>query len=1178
MFEHSSLQEAYTGSLIAGKGKFLNNIRTIMERTKLKQEDWARVRFGAGTPWRRCWCVITPPDEKEYQKLQKTLKKRTAYDRSTPILKGDLKFYENKKITKKTKPIATITDLYSAYAIYPQSKPLIDQSTLVKLEGQITVHSSPETTTEGFIFAMPEAHPAVSGFEMLLRFLFPVWDAFALYGRPTRLIADVLDPRGLMFALPKDRRYGYLDILDVASLVHTEGSQNWTERRWRKEMKDLTSKRMTAPQFADGGASLGRRRNTTSRTSLPSGRSASLKFDESASVRSTPGTRQGSPDPPSERLDGGTESPRRVDSAPPGAMAATRHQRSASDANGYKNTSRLAHETNANDEYDLAPPPPTHRLAMNGEGGSYDGSDRATPELEAPRPGLIPEVQAMAARTPPPAPVAAPPAFQHGPTQKPPVRPYQAPDLRRANSAIDAATLSQLADASNVPLSATVAAAGTSVAWGQNEDATRSDEMQSVGHGRPWMDGGQGGLYPWDARSRSAEDLPYRQVPPINNPRSRQPNARLPTIPASPFIEQSEPSPRPSYFEPAAPPVPEHGEPPASSFPQLLPPLAAASAETSTSNYDQQMNSGFHQMSLSPPPQGVQRKPLPTGPTPPPEDGRAFSLSSDAGSLRDHLVDVDALDALVPQSPPRQQPLQRVITRESTTQDNESEPDYASTKSSDTKESAERPRFGVLRTVGTPEPTLQPTVVVGDAHYGSSTEPQINPSTDIPEVDFGATYALTPGIRPDTSGTLTPSDMGKDGQRVRYTDGSSPGHEERRTLSPAGSTRHSPAGSRSNTPGPSPGGSVGRASPASVLDPRRTHSRTSSNEHILADQRTPGRNSPLGVPWQPGSTIGTGASGRPGLSPEDWVQQRARVASQPHVPSSRLASAPIPLYAHGRSASSGDVPPLGRNPSGDYSQTQQQTNSRSPSGATTPNRPSSRAASYMLNGGRASPVADVTQHLSAHERMHVSRMTGAPLVHLTNNPRTTHQRQPSYGLIGAIEAREKEKAAIKKGGNTVAVQMAIDAHHRHQSADQQRRERARAEREQAQALAAAQQAFAFQQQQQLAAQGQFMQQQQQQQQQGYMGAQPQGYGVPPQFYAQQQQQQQQAYGPLSPGFIPGQQPYLPQQQMAMPIQMPRQQDRPLTREEADELQERARALNQARGLPHTGGPAPKRFF
>lgn len=247
MYEHATLQEAYTGSLIAGKGKTLNSIRSILDKTRFKHEDWARVRFGAGTPWRRCWCVVSPPDEKELQKLQKQMKKTSIYDRHKTILKGDIKFYESKKVTKKSKPIATIRDAYSAYAVFPQSKPLIEQSTLVKVEGQIMIHSTPESATEGFVFIMPDVHPAVSGFEIMLRFLFPVFDVFNLYGRPERLIADVLDSRGLMFAMPSDRRYGYLDLLDVAGLIHTEGSQNWNEREWRKRMKDLTSQRMSNP-------------------------------------------------------------------------------------------------------------------------------------------------------------------------------------------------------------------------------------------------------------------------------------------------------------------------------------------------------------------------------------------------------------------------------------------------------------------------------------------------------------------------------------------------------------------------------------------------------------------------------------------------------------------------------------------------------------------------------------------------------------------------------------------------------------------------------------------------------------------------------------------------------------------------------------------------------------------
>ncbi|TWU77099.1 hypothetical protein ED733_008169 [Metarhizium rileyi] len=285
MFEHSTLQEAYTGALIAGKGKTLNNINVIMERSRMKSEQWVRVRFGAGVPWRRCWCVVSPPDEKEYQKQQKELKKRSAYDRShVPTLKGDIKFYDSRKDGKKQKkaqPIATITDAYSAYAIYPQAKSLIDASTLLKIEGQVTVHADPPSATEGFIFIMPEVHPAVSGFEMLLRFLFPTWDSFGLYGRPGRLVASVLDPRSLMFAMPKHKRYGYLEIIDVSTLILDEGSRTWAEREWRKRLKDATGTRMNA--LEDGSRSHSRSVSRSStRLSFGSGGRSKVGFADEA--------------------------------------------------------------------------------------------------------------------------------------------------------------------------------------------------------------------------------------------------------------------------------------------------------------------------------------------------------------------------------------------------------------------------------------------------------------------------------------------------------------------------------------------------------------------------------------------------------------------------------------------------------------------------------------------------------------------------------------------------------------------------------------------------------------------------------------------------------------------------------------------------------------------------------
>ncbi|KAJ5893333.1 hypothetical protein N7495_005024 [Penicillium taxi] len=244
MYEHTSLYEAYTGSLIAAKGKSINGIQSILAPIRYKHEDWARVRFGAGTPWKRCWFVISPPDEKEVQKAKKLMKK-SAYDRLSIPVTGTIKFYETRK-TKKVTPIATVTQVYSAYAIYPQAKALIDQSTLVKLEGRITMNSTPHTATEGFVFVMPELHNAVSGFEMMLRFLFPVFDTFNLYGRPTRLVADTNHIKSIMFAFPKQRRYGYLEVLDIAALLQTPGSQRWSEAEWRNQLKDATQKRMSA--------------------------------------------------------------------------------------------------------------------------------------------------------------------------------------------------------------------------------------------------------------------------------------------------------------------------------------------------------------------------------------------------------------------------------------------------------------------------------------------------------------------------------------------------------------------------------------------------------------------------------------------------------------------------------------------------------------------------------------------------------------------------------------------------------------------------------------------------------------------------------------------------------------------------------------------------------------------
>lgn len=427
MYEHTTLQEAYTGALIAGKGKVLNNIHAILERKRVKYEDWVRVRFGAGTPWRRCWCVVNPPDDKEYNKLQKNWSRnKSAYDRSRPpTLKGNVKFYESKKVTKKSRPIATITDAYSAYAIYPQSKSLIDSSTLVKLEGIITINSQTTLVTEGFVFVMPDVHEAVSGLEMMLRWLFPVFDTFALYGRPHRLVADVLDPRSLMFAMPKSKRYGYLEILDVSTLILQDGSQGWKEIEWRRKMKELTARRMATIMERGGSRSS---RYTVRRNVRNSFRHGAA--DGAASIRSSPSVKFDH----RSSIEDGPALPR-SDTAPPGVMNGSQlsnlrqqHGRSVSEAQGFNRYENDRGPSRLDGQYGGATQAPSHQTFPFKT--PYDPNLKYSSDMPSTPERVSSEDEEQTLHTPDrelhemhltsqPEPVALPPAFSHAPGSLP---------------------------------------------------------------------------------------------------------------------------------------------------------------------------------------------------------------------------------------------------------------------------------------------------------------------------------------------------------------------------------------------------------------------------------------------------------------------------------------------------------------------------------------------------------------------------------------------------------------------------------------------------------------------------------------------------------------------------------------------------------------------------------------
>lgn len=145
--------------------------------------------------------------------------------------------------------------------------------------------------------------------------------------------------------------------------------------------------------------------------------------------------------------------------------------------------------------------------------------------------------------------------------------------------------------------------------------------------------------------------------------------------------------------------------------------------------------------------------------------------------------------------------------------------------------------------------------------------------------------------------------------------------------------------------------------------------------------------------------------GKQGITPQQFVQQRA---------------AAIPQYAHARQSSADALrsgtptPPLGRNRSSDRLNMHSRNNS-----AELLQRPHSRGPSIVLG---PSGSGDYSVNLSAREQEHVARVTGGPLVHVTPKD---HQRSPSAGLLGTIEAREREKRDMKHGLSSQTVENAI---------------------------------------------------------------------------------------------------------------------------------------------------------
>ncbi|PPJ57144.1 hypothetical protein CBER1_08448 [Cercospora berteroae] len=963
MFEHSTLQEAYTGSLIAGKGRYLNGIKQIMERTRFAYDDWARVRFGAGTPWRRCWCVISPPDEKEWQKSQKSLKKGSAYTRPQ-LPKGDIKFYDTRKVTKKTKPIATISDAYAAYAIYPQSKPLVEQSTLVKLEGLVTIHGGQETTTEGFVFVMPEVHAAVSGFEMMLRWLFPVYDTFGLYGRPARLIADTLDARGLMFAMPTDRRYGYLDILDVSGLIHEKGSQNWSERQWRKELRKLTAVRMTTA-LENGDRGVGSRRNTMSRNSLPPSKNGVQL--QHAAIHSTPGSRSASPH---KVAPGNMRPPSRTDSAPPTAFGNSPHKRSVSDAPGYRRhmaetPSRLSYEQNMRED-DQPPAPPRHGGVL-GSNGTQSPSpiERVHSDDRLSTSSPYEEMAAAASPyLPPPEPVVSPPEMQHNPHSRPAAQPHVTPELRRAHSNVDEDTLQQMQDAVR-----NVQQEGYAMPQG-NEQTLAYREQQYLPVERSHGHSGHGAYRGEENRLESIPGSPYHAV-------------------SGEYFDANE---RPNIDE-----------------------LAARS---------EQRPELAHNRSS----QSISRKPLPNRQLPQiPQDGQSSARSgqqvrddmetpasppSPAGSF---IVDPTFVDEDL---------IARVLNDDSertNTFASTETPDYASSGRSSLeeqkrKEQQEKKAFerrGKLKTVGDPTMASVPERAYGSGKLDTWDKDKEEQSSEIPTIEFGPTYTYKVHSRPSTSGTMTPGEMGKhqlskSRDRLRESSGSRmSSYFDAPEGSPAEKRRSSYfAGARTPTP--------------TGIEAQETVVPSSKRSSMAWAPGVASAGSPSsGLTPEQFVQLKFEQSQRPQYAPQPQYAQRTKSLVPPIAHARNFSTNDLPQM---RRSMAKTPPPFQRSISGDW------TIQRAESPQTPPSRPHSRnllrrsSGATLLNSTQAVTLS--AKERTQVSRVTGAPLVSMA----ANEDKRKKFDIPNAGLIGALADRERDRANVdryRSGAVQGAVAMTI---------------------------------------------------------------------------------------------------------------------------------------------------------
>lgn len=180
-FECSRLQEIFSRSFLSR-----STYTDVLSKPMNKMEGFVQVRFSGTTEWQKYWVVVS--DKKEEKKL---------FSKKSVQSRGQMMFYESKKA--KT-PVLTMVNVTQSYILFPESPQAIELVTLFKVEGStFNVNSKGEQTPAT---SYSSALIMASTPKELVQWTIGTYDAFKLYGRPTRLNDDPFNINSLNFGEP----------------------------------------------------------------------------------------------------------------------------------------------------------------------------------------------------------------------------------------------------------------------------------------------------------------------------------------------------------------------------------------------------------------------------------------------------------------------------------------------------------------------------------------------------------------------------------------------------------------------------------------------------------------------------------------------------------------------------------------------------------------------------------------------------------------------------------------------------------------------------------------------------------------------------------------------------------------------------------------------------------------